>query len=212
MAWGTRTTRRANLRSLRPPVLAVWLFQHLTRREHREALAGDLLEEYSRRQSDAWFWRQVFAAVAVDFRTELRSRWVGVIFALVVCGSIPLKQLFLNARFQSFLFSGIQLNWPASFVAGIAMVFAFHGAVLLAALIVYVLSANCFQPRSFLISFASALLVLAIGDTVVVTSQVLPWPRMFFYFVIWRLPLFFSLVLSIRVVSTHRLRGAHLEA
>ena len=73
------------MRSSRPPVLAVWLFQHLTRREHREALAGDLLEEYSRR-SDSWYWRQVLAAIAVDFRTSLRSRWVSVALALLLCG------------------------------------------------------------------------------------------------------------------------------
>jgi hypothetical protein len=98
------------LKLSRPPALATWLFEHLTRREHHEALAGDLLEKYSRRQSDTWYWRQVLAAIAADFCTEFHLHWVSVVFALAVCGAIPWKQLFLNAGFQSFLLSGIQLS------------------------------------------------------------------------------------------------------
>jgi hypothetical protein len=184
-------------------VSATWLFEHLTRRENHEALAGDLLEEYSRRRSDTWYWRQVLAAIAADFSTGFRSRWVSVVFALVVCGTIPWRQLFLSARFQSFLFSGIQLSWPASFLVDTAIRSAFQGAILLVALSIYVLSTSSFLPRTFLIALGSALLVLALGNTVVTISQVLPWPRPFFYYVIWRLPLFFSLVLSTWVVSAN---------
>jgi hypothetical protein len=187
----------------RPPALAAWLFEHLTRREHREALAGDLVEEYNRRQSAMWYWRQVGAAVAVDFSTEFRSRWVSVVFALLVCGSIPWKQLFLNARFQSFLYSGIQLRWPTSFLIGVAVSSAFQSAILLAALSIYVFSTKSFHPRGFLQALCSAVLVLALGNTVVTISQVLSWPLPFFYHVIWRLPLFFSLVLSMWVASAH---------
>ena len=188
-------------------MLAAWLFEHLTRREHHEALAGDLLEEYSRRQSDAWYWRQVFAAIAANFSTELRSRWVSVVFALVVCGTVPWNQLFHNARFQSFLYSGIQLSWPASFLAGIAIMSAFQGAILLVALGIYVVGTKRFYPRSFLGALCSALLVLALGNTAVTISQVLPWPRLFFYYyVFWRLPLFFGLILSMWVVRANAVR------
>jgi hypothetical protein len=185
------------LKSSRPPALAAWLFEHLTRREHREALAGDLLEEYLRRRSDTWYWRQVLAAVVADFSTELRVRWVSVVFALVVCGTVPWNQLFHNARFQSFLLSGIQLSWPASFLAGIAIMSAFQGAILVVALGIYVVSTRSLQPRRFLTALCPALLVLAVGNTAVTISEVLPWPRiLFYYYVLWRLPLFFGLVLS----------------
>lgn len=184
----------------RPPVLATWLFEHLTRREHRDALCGDLLEKYGRRRSDTWYWRQVLAAIAADFST-FRSRWLSVVFALVVCGTIPWKQLFLDATFQSFLFSGIQMTWPVSFLVDTAIISAFQGAILLAALSVFVFSTNRFQPRAFRIAFCLALLVLSLGNSVVALSQVLPWPRPLFYYVIWRLPLFSSLVLSTWVVS-----------
>ena len=147
------------MRSSKPPVLAVWLFQHLTRREHREALAGDLLEEYSRR-SDSWYWRQVLAAIAADFRTALRSRWVCVVLALVDCGAFPWKQLFLNERFQSFLFAGIQLRWPGSLLAGIAIISAFQGVILVVALGAYVVGTNNFHRRNFLSALYPALFVL----------------------------------------------------
>lgn len=190
------------MRSSKPPVLAVWLFQHLTRREHREALAGDLLEEYSRR-SDSWYWRQVLAAIAADFRTALRSRWVCVVLALVVCGAFPWKQLFLNERFQSFLFAGIRLSWPGSLLAGIAIISAFQGVILVVALGAYVVGTNSFRPHDFLIALYPALLVLILGNTAIAISQPLPWSRLFFYYMIWRLPLFFSLLFSMMRVRAN---------
>lgn len=195
MARHTRTARRANLRSSRPPRFAVWLFQHLTRREHREALAGDLSEEYSHR-SDSWYWRQVLAAIAADFRTALRSPWGSVALALVVCAGFPWNQFLLNKSFQSFLFSGIQLSWPGSFLVGIVIISAIQSAILLATLGVYVVGTNSFRRRNFLIALYPALFVLILGNTAVAISQPLPWSRLFFYYVIWRLPLFFSLVIS----------------
>ncbi len=183
-------------------MLAVWLFQHLTRREHREALAGDLLEEYSRR-SDSWYWRQVLAAIAVDFRTSLRSRWVSVALALLLCGAFPWKQLFLSERFQSFLFAGIQLRWPGSLLVGIAIITAFQGVILLAALSAYVVGTNNFHRRNFLSALYPALFVLILGNAAVAISQPLPWSRLFFYYVIWRLPLFFSVVISMMRVRVN---------
>jgi hypothetical protein len=184
------------------------LFQHLTRREHREALAGDLLEEYSRR-SDSWYWRQVLAAIAADFRTALRSRWVSVALALVVCAAFPWNELFLNERFRSFLFAGIQLSWPGSFLLGIAIVSAFQGVILLATLGAYVVGTNNFHPRNFLIALYPALFVLILGNTAVAISQPLPWSRLLFYYVIWRLPLFFSLVISMMSVRAKTNRISH---
>lgn len=196
MARCSRTTRRARLKSSRPPELAVWLFEHLTRREHHEALAGDLLEEYSRRRSDRWYWRQVLAATVADFFMELRVRWVIVVFALIVSGTVPWNQLFHNARFQSFLMVGIQLRWPVSFLVGIAVMSAFQAAILLVALASYVLASKRFHSRSFLIAFSVALFVLVLGNAGVTVSYLVPLPRLVFYFVLWRLSLFFGLVLS----------------
>jgi hypothetical protein len=185
------------VKSLRPPQLAAWLFEHLTQREHRQALAGDLLEEYLRRRSNMWYWRQVLAAIVAHFATELRVRWFSVVFALVACGVVPWNQLFHSDRFRSFLSSGIQLSWPGSFLAGIAIMTGFQAAILLVALGIYVLATKSFHSRSFLTALGPALLVLTLASTVVTISQVFSWSRLFFYYVLWRLPLFFGLLISI---------------
>ena len=93
------------------------------------------------------------------------------------------------------------MTWPVSFLVDTATISAFQGAILLAAMSVFVFSTNRFQPRAFVITFGYALLVLSLGNTIVALSPVLPWPRPLFYYVIWRLPLFFSLVLSTWGVS-----------
>jgi preprotein translocase subunit SecY len=46
-----------------PPTLATWLLKRAAR--GNEALVGDLLEEYRRGRSTAWYWRQVLTAVIV---------------------------------------------------------------------------------------------------------------------------------------------------
>lgn len=127
---------------------------------------------------------------------ELRVRWVIVVFALIVSGTVPWNQLFHNARFQSFLMVGIQLRWPVSLLVGIAVMSAFQAAILLVALASYVLASKSFHSRSFLIAFSVALFVLVLGNAGVTVSYLVPLPRLVFYFVLWRLPLFFGLVLS----------------
>jgi hypothetical protein len=57
-----------------PPRSATWLMNRLVR--ENEALAGDLLEEFHRRRSAAWYWRQVFGAVIARFSKQLRTRWL----------------------------------------------------------------------------------------------------------------------------------------
>ena len=70
----------------RPPALATLL---LTRSVgHNDPLVGDLAEEYQRRQSRWWFWRQVLAAVALHFVAEVRGHWIiavrGILMGMVL--------------------------------------------------------------------------------------------------------------------------------
>lgn len=53
---------------LTPPRLAVYLLQRFI---ENEPLAGDLLEEFARRQSRLWLWTQIF--VAFVYRRRSRS-------------------------------------------------------------------------------------------------------------------------------------------
>jgi hypothetical protein len=66
------------MRSSKPPALATWVLEHLTLGDRKEALTGDLLEEFHRRRSVVWYWRQVLAAILMSFSSELRGQWVAV--------------------------------------------------------------------------------------------------------------------------------------
>ena len=63
---------------MRPPALATWLLKHASR--GNDALVGDLCEEYGRRRSVVWYWRQVLTAVVVNLSRE----------ALLVLGMVAL--------------------------------------------------------------------------------------------------------------------------
>ncbi len=57
----------------RPPVVATWLLLSLATHRSNDALAGDLMEEFQRRPSRLWFWRQAFAAVLVSWWADVRA-------------------------------------------------------------------------------------------------------------------------------------------
>ena len=62
----------------KPPAAATWMLEHLQLGGKNEALAGDLLEEFHRRRSIAWYWRQVVGAIFAGFSNEIRADWVMV--------------------------------------------------------------------------------------------------------------------------------------
>lgn len=55
----------------RPPRCATWLIEHWSDRYQREALVGDLLEEYQGGRSGTWYWRQCAAAVIAGAQSSL---------------------------------------------------------------------------------------------------------------------------------------------
>lgn len=58
-----------------PSALANWMLRHLLLSNQNEALEGDLLEEFQRRNSVAWYWRQVLGAIVASVAGELRQHW-----------------------------------------------------------------------------------------------------------------------------------------
>ena len=46
-----------------PPRLALWLLRHLSPSTHRDALTGDLIEQFHCGKSPAWFWSQTLRAL-----------------------------------------------------------------------------------------------------------------------------------------------------
>jgi hypothetical protein len=55
------------------PSLATALLKRLGWSDGHEPMIGDLCEEYQRRRSAAWYWRQVLIAMAVGCFQEIRD-------------------------------------------------------------------------------------------------------------------------------------------
>lgn len=67
-----------------PPRVATWLLRRLAGGPQPEAVLGDLIEQYQRRQSDAWYWRQTVASIAAGAVHDLREHYVFVVRAIAV--------------------------------------------------------------------------------------------------------------------------------
>ena len=87
-----------------PPTTATWVLKHLVLGTRNEALEGDLLEEFHRRRSAGWYWRQVLRAVLLSFSNTLWSGWAviwTVLFAgFWVCGLYEFTLLTAHSPFQ----------------------------------------------------------------------------------------------------------------
>jgi hypothetical protein len=69
--------------SERPPAIAVWLLQRFAASTWSDALVGDLVEEYGRGRSRAWFWRQAVAVIAANVRMEIAGHKLLAVRAIV---------------------------------------------------------------------------------------------------------------------------------
>ena len=59
-----------------PPAMASWLVERFCA---DPGLAGDLIEEYARRRSVLWYWRQAFAAVGAYSTSQIRQhKWLTI--------------------------------------------------------------------------------------------------------------------------------------
>jgi hypothetical protein len=92
------------MRSSQPPIVAMWVLTHFGNRN--EVLAGDLVEEYQRGRTVAWYWRQVLVAILVGCGNEIRTHklltvralitgWAALILSNYV--SVPLYRLYSRA-------------------------------------------------------------------------------------------------------------------
>lgn len=69
----------------RPPATASWFLLHLS--DPDEGLLGDLIEEYQRRQSPIWYWRQVAIAIVVGFARSFWSHKLETVQAVFTAAS-----------------------------------------------------------------------------------------------------------------------------
>jgi hypothetical protein len=62
------------VKSTHPPSLATKLLEALVPQRISEALVGDLIEQYERGRSGAWYWGQVLMTLLISASREVRTR------------------------------------------------------------------------------------------------------------------------------------------
>jgi hypothetical protein len=145
--------------SSKPPAQAAWLLEHLAIGRNRDAVAGDLLEQFTRRPSSAWYWRQVLAAVALDLWKERYILWIAIGFE-VLWRALPLR--FYTRLFGIVETSGVFLGlpWPLSVASRVGHEGVTNGLPLLAALCAYLVMTRRFSLRRLIRGFGVGLLAL----------------------------------------------------
>jgi|SRR5690348_2772037 hypothetical protein len=162
------------MKKSKPPALASWMLDHLLWGGRNEALAGDLLEEFQRRRSVAWYWRQVIGAIFASFSNEVRADWVMVwtivftfvwVYALYAIPPIaaqlplPLPVITRLLHYFSTHYRGTLIWYALPYALVDVLPFLFHVAAPLA---VYLVVARNMNIRSFAWGLCAAVLLSAV--------------------------------------------------
>jgi hypothetical protein len=140
-----------------PPTMATWILKHLVLGERNEALEGDLLEEFQRRRSAPWYWRQVLGAMLLGFSNVLQAGCVtvgSVVFTVIwVCGLCTIASLTAHLSLQVALGNWVQHGKAIWIAEGIV----FYLAVPLS---VYLALARNLTLRAFTVGLAAGVVVV----------------------------------------------------
>jgi hypothetical protein len=215
------------MKQSRPPAIAAWLLEHLAFIGGNEALAGDLEEEFRHGRSTTWYWRQVGSAIAIGLLRQTLAKGPSVLFATLWSATLPNIWLYLRRSMEidRLLDRAAQFDWPWSTLGTLPRHDGGYLLLIWTGLVVYLclhsppiqrldLTRLCYGLLTTLPVFVAANAALAFlywgypthGR---VANYMKPTLDPFFFFT--RLPLFFSLLLSIWV-ALPRPRGVATRA
>jgi len=101
--------------SKHPPGLATWLLKHFGCGPNKDALLGDLAEQYGQKNSAMWYWRQAMRAIPVSFVRQVQEVRIPVMQALGIG--------FLTLTVIALLLSNIDPFWKIGLAAVLGGVF-----------------------------------------------------------------------------------------
>jgi len=93
--------------SKHPPRLATWMLRRFGSGPDNEALIGDLTEQYVKKDSVMWFWRQAMKAIPISFAREIRSHKLVAARALLTGWGIWILCLLTLFPFLGSLYFGV---------------------------------------------------------------------------------------------------------
>jgi len=191
-----------------PPAIATWLLERLIRRSQREALIGDLFEEFIRRGSPHWYWGQMLKAIAIDFAHRARTEWFAVVFAGVWITMLAQvwPHIMMTLGSQPLIWLGIGWPWPLSLLCYVAIFTAATTVSLWIGLVLYFVLTRRFECRSLLRGMA----VTSVLDLAINTGSLffVGRHRVGIYMISW-LPLFVALLVSMIAGRAVGSRGAN---
>jgi hypothetical protein len=96
--------------------LATWMLEHFTFGPNREALSGDLLEEFRHERSASWYRREVASAIGIGVLTKFRNYGPRLIFSFAWSMLYPLWWLcIIKAPLtHTMLVRWATTDWPLS--------------------------------------------------------------------------------------------------
>jgi hypothetical protein len=106
-----------------PPRLARWVLEHLTADEQKDALSGDLMEEFRAGRSRGWYWRQAATAVIVSMARTLRTNWFALAFSVLWVLPLPALEIYFLREMQlgRYFVKVWSYPWPYSTICDIAL-------------------------------------------------------------------------------------------
>src|SRR5437868_4497463 len=87
---------------IRPPRLADWLLCRLASGPKRQSLIGDLHEQFQRRQSVAWYWRQTLRALGLSVWWDIRHHPLTAIRTVVLTYVLLVPWVYFTGNVYSF--------------------------------------------------------------------------------------------------------------
>jgi hypothetical protein len=207
------------MKSQHPPAAATWLLEHLARGPRKEALIGDLQEEFYRGRTAAWYWRQALLAASMEIIRMTSAVWTAAAAALLWGTAMfwfPLyvRDVTRTAAFNAVLEWGMRLAFPFSMIYGIAVFNLMSTLLLIAALTVYLAAAGGLHPRKVLIGMISGWIVMEVSSF---GWAILPSPLHFpagasFRSAVVSVPLFFGVLAAIWAARRLGPRGEPAKA
>jgi hypothetical protein len=152
-----------------PPIAATRLLKFLTPAGKNEALLGDLEEDFMQGRSAAWYWRQVFSAILVNFVQELRCRRVMVGFAAlwtavtILTFNYSWQSTHVRSLLEPFYGWALRFDFPISMVIAMSLPLALETATACFGLGLCLVMMRSFTIQRFLRKSLTATSIVLLG-------------------------------------------------
>ena len=161
------------------PALALRVLRIFIPGISREALVGDLLEEFRNGRSRWWFWREVLLAVLFAFKINLQEHQAEIVFAIgiTLLRVVLLKTPWWGTLWRSHLFEafyswGIGWPWPMFMAYNLTFLTTLKMAMICSAAAAFLTLTRRFRGHATLRAILITFPIVAAGQVAAVSYSV----------------------------------------